>query len=87
MQFTRNQWDGFRPLECPFAFKRDPFVGEVFRAYGAYENGQLEIVWGRDPPAVLVESVTYFARCLNNAQSWQIEERDRRRREREAASG
>lgn len=58
----------------------DPFTGVAFAAHAAWENGQLQLSWGHDPPAVIMEAVELLDVALNAARAWQDDERDKRRK-------
>lgn len=76
---------GSEPATCPWASMRDPFVGEVVRAYGWREAGELEAKYP-DPggvPNVLIAAIETYASAFNTARTHDIRE-DRKRREREA---
>ena len=73
------------PDECPYRCYRDPFVGDVIRAYRACgEGGMGFAVLYPDPPAVLVAGLDVFGLELNRARAW---DHERREQERKARSG
>jgi len=74
---------GTRGSACPWRAFRDPFVGEVLRAYRWFKAGQLAALWPH-PPAALVRGLEVYDAALNGTQAHDIrEERKRRERERE----
>lgn len=68
IEFCAKNRRGLVPDECPYRAHRDPFVAETIRAYSAFKEGQLEVLWP-EIPAVLVESVMLFQREMNIAQA------------------
>ena len=81
---------GDRPSGCPWQSFRDPFVGEVLRAYRHWKAGQLALVWGASPPAALMRGLEVYDAALNAVQAHDMREERRRReterKERELAS-
>lgn len=81
---------GTRPDGCPWQSFRDPFVGEVLRAYRHWKAGQLALAWGSDPPAALMRGIEVYDAALNAVQAHDIREerkkRERERQERELSS-
>jgi hypothetical protein len=80
---------GTRPDGCPWQSFRDPFVGEVLRAYRHWKAQQLTLVWGDDPPAALMRGIEVYDSALNAVQAHDIrkerERRDEDRKRRESA--
>lgn len=72
-----------RPEGCPWQSFRDPFVGEVLDAYRHWKQRQLALVWGDDPPAVLMHGIKTYDAFLNAVQAHDIrKERERREEDR-----
>lgn len=52
----------------------------LFAAYAAWENGQLQLTWGGDPPAVLIEAIELLHLAIGSAHAWQDDEREKERK-------
>lgn len=52
----------------------------AFQALAAWENGQLQLSWGHDPPAVIIEAVQLLNGALAAARGWEDDEREKRRK-------
>lgn len=76
----RAEYHAF-PLECPWAWKHDPFVLEVVRVHDSPQLWPYTL--GADPPAVLVEGLELYDAVAHQAESWTLaRERERMEAER-----
>ena len=57
---------GERPRMCPWRAFYEPLVIETMHAYRWFESGQLAIMLGADPPALLVEAIGIYHGALNH---------------------
>ena len=71
---------GERPVGCPWAALRDPFVGEVVRMHRHWKEGAVSI---ETLPASIVAGLETFDAALNSVQIHDMRE-DREERKREA---
>lgn len=77
---------GVRPVGCPWAALRDPFVAEVIRAHAWREDGQLDVRYPLGVPSRVASGLEIYRVALNAVRVHdQREDRKRRDEERRAA--